>query len=91
MDINEQYATNNYEYSYSNAGYYISEYFPITAGQTYTWSVTGTAPSNPSICFYQYIEGEGYQYVSGYKPNGTMPYTFIVPEGVTHARSSQRT
>ena len=68
----------------TNSGYYISEYFPVTAGETYTWSANFVA-SIPSICFYDANK----DYISGINANSELPITFTAPSGAVYARSTQ--
>lgn len=66
--------------------YYVSEYFPVTAGETYTWSAN-VASNNAAICFYNSEK----EYLSGIPAANALPKTFTAPEGAAYARSSQGT
>ena len=66
-----------------NGTYYISEYFSVTTGETYT--LTTTTSTNSAVCFYD----SSYQYISGVQYNRTEPPTITAPTGAVYARSSQ--
>ena len=88
-DTSNGYVNNNYLASDGTAGSlngrYISEYFPITAGATYTVSQKG-ALQTASLCFYDsnktYISGEAYDERSS--------FTITAPENAAYCRATQR-
>lgn len=68
----------------SNADCYVSEYFPMTAGETYTWS--GPTIMNAScICFYD----ENKTFISSIQAERLLPKTFVAPEGTVYCRATQ--
>jgi len=73
--VNNYYLKNDGTTS-SSSDYYISEYFPVTAGETYTWSSLGN-PNAPSICFYD----ENKSYISSVQAAQALPKTFTAPTG----------
>ena len=68
----------------ASANWYISEYFPVTAEATYTWSGK-ESPNAPSICFYD----ENKTYISSIQAEQALPKTFTVPSGAVYCRASQ--
>lgn len=70
----------------SGATTYVSEYFPVTVGETYTWSCNVDAV-NPCMCFYDADKN----YISGVTSNHKLPKTFTAPINAAYARSSQYT
>lgn len=81
--VNGQYLKNDGSL-YSDTGWYTSEYFPVTAGETYTWSTNGN-PNSPSICFYD----SGKNYISSIQAAQELPKTFTAPSDAVYCRASQ--
>lgn len=78
--LNQNGTTANYVYSY------ISEYFPVKQGVTYTWSESlNRMTAGYAICFYD----KNKQYVSGILSNRGLPKTFTPPDGAFYCRASQ--
>ena len=69
----------------SDKTYYISEYFPVTAGETYTFSNKLGTPGTPFVCFYD----ENKTFISGVNANQVVSRTIQAPSGAVYARSSQ--
>lgn len=68
----------------SSSNWYISEYFPITAEETYTWSSNYNVISI-SICFYDSSKN----YLSGVQSSGELPKTFVAPANAVYCRATQ--
>lgn len=73
----------------TNANNVVSEYFPVEAGQTYTWGVgsgvSSTTYNASAMCFYN----SSRQYISGQAMSRTVSHTLTAPSGAVYARSSQ--
>ena len=69
----------------SSAGVYISEYFGITEGETYTWSGGNSDTNTSSICFYD----SNKTFISGIAAAKALPKTFTAPADAVYCRSSQ--
>ena len=69
----------------SNDGFYVSEYFPVTGGETYTWSRNEGNPNAPSICFYDVNK----TFISGVNAGAALPKTIVAPANAAYARTSQ--
>lgn len=69
---------------YTESNWYTSEYFPVTAGETYTWSGNFN-PLSPSICFYD----SGKNFISAIQGEQGLPKTFTAPTGAVYCRASQ--
>lgn len=66
---------------------YISEYFEVTAGATYTWSVQNVNNYNAtSICFYDSSKN----YISGIAGEKLFPKTITIPSGAVYCRATQK-
>ena len=87
-DTENGYVTNAYlksDGSVTNStGYYVSEYFPMTAGETYTWSTTDSTQNVSGWCFYDSSK----TYISGYASSRQASQTFVAPEGTAYCRAS---
>lgn len=81
--VNGQYLKNDGSL-YSDTNWYTSEYFSVTAGETYTWSTNGN-PNSPSICFYD----SGKNYISSIQAARELPKTFTAPSDAVYCRASQ--
>ena len=70
----------------SNNVVYISEYFTITASETYTLNRKGTTSANaPSLCFYDSNKA----YISSVQYANTFPQTFTAPANAVYCRATQ--
>ena len=69
----------------AGSSWYVSEYFPVTAGETYTWSSSVSNISAASTCFYD----ENKQYISGEAANRELPKSLVAPENAVYCRTSQ--
>lgn len=68
----------------ASKNWYVSEYFPITEGETYTWSGNYNA-SSVSICFYD----SNKTFISGIAGNNELPKTFTAPTNAAYCRATQ--
>lgn len=88
-DINNGYVNNSYLKSdgttASATDMYISEYFPVTVGETYTFSNKLGTAKLPSVCFYD----ENKTFISGVNANRVVSRTIEVPADAVYARCSQ--
>lgn len=71
----------------AGSGWYVTEYFPVSAGATYMWSTNQPSVGAAATCFYD----ENKQYISGEAANGKLPKTIVAPENAVYCRSSQLT
>jgi len=70
----------------SNDVVYISEYFTITASETYTLNRKGTTSANaPSLCFYDSNKA----YISSVQYANTFPQTITAPSNAVYCRATQ--
>ena len=69
----------------SDDHFYISEFFPVTAGETYTFSNNSGNANVVSVCFYD----ENKEFISGVNANQQLSRTFEAPTGSVYARSTQ--
>lgn len=64
--------------------YFVSEYIPIQPNTEYTLVYGSTAPTIPSVCFYDSSKS----FISGENYNGQNPFTFTTPNGTVFIRFS---
>lgn len=64
---------------------YISEYFPVTGGATYTLSQSPALGNESAICFYDSSK----TFISGVAYNQQASQTFAIPANAAYARATQ--
>ena len=68
----------------SSTAYFISEYIPVSAGESYTLKYSEGTLNAPSFCLYNANK----EYVSGEKYGNRSPVMFTIPSGVSFIRFS---
>lgn len=65
--------------------YNVTEYFQITAEETYTWSCLSSTINLSSVCFYD----ENKEFISGIAAEQSLPKTITAPLGAVYCRTVQ--